>query len=238
MALIKNYSQFHRIEYKGITYIFDPYEFGIGSWKLLTPSGKGGKNAQKEIQIELNKIVFDKTDLPSVLERFRNSTPEERKNLRDISMTWLALRIKGIKSNREVPGSRTTKSFNVGNIYFYIYDAKLKDELPMWDRFPLTIPLKMLNDGFIGLNLHYLDVGTRAVFVNELINNFGSLSGKNLKLAVDYSKIVNETKGYESCIKRYLFSHVKSRILPLEAHELAYAVWMPVQEFKFNKTKR
>ena len=55
--MIKNYSQFHRVDLEGTSYIFDPYEFGIGSWKLLTRSGKGGKNAPKNIQEKLNLII-------------------------------------------------------------------------------------------------------------------------------------------------------------------------------------
>jgi len=43
-----------------------------------------------------------------------------------------------------------------GNMYMFFYDAKHKDTLPYWDRFPLVIPFRSVVNGFYGINLHYL----------------------------------------------------------------------------------
>ena len=42
-----------------------------------------------------------------------------------------------------------------GKMYFYFYDPKYKAVLPIYDRFPLVIPIEPYPDGFLGLNLHY-----------------------------------------------------------------------------------
>ena len=42
----------------------------------------------------------------------------------------------------------------IGRMYFFYYDAKNKDKLPQWDRFPLVLPIERYGNGFLGLNLH------------------------------------------------------------------------------------
>ena len=45
---------------------------------------------------------------------------------------------------------------SVGSMYLYIYDPKTKDKLPIWDTCPLVFPMEFYDDGFLGLNMHYL----------------------------------------------------------------------------------
>ena len=168
MALTKNYTNFHRIEYEGQTYIFDPYFQGVGGWKEYTLLEKGGKIAKREIQQELNSIMFGNSELPSLLQRLKNASRNEREKFKEIALTWLMIKIKGLRSNQDVIGSKTAKTLTPGNLYFYIYDAKYKDVLPIWDRLPLTIPIQMYSDGFLGLNLHYLDPQRSAAIISEI----------------------------------------------------------------------
>src|SRR5210317_565519 len=57
-----------------------------------------------------------------------------------------------------------------GNMYMYFYDPKFKETLPYYDRFPLTIMIDAAPGGFYGLNLHYLNYGVRARFLDELMS--------------------------------------------------------------------
>ena len=54
-----------------------------------------------------------------------------------------------------------------GRLNMFIYDPKLKKKLPYYDTFPLVLPLEKYNDGFLGLNFHYLPIlcPTRACMV-------------------------------------------------------------------------
>lgn len=54
-----------------------------------------------------------------------------------------------------------------GRMNFFLYDAKYKDKLPYWDRFPLVLPLEETNNGFIGLNFHYLSIPMRLKLLNR-----------------------------------------------------------------------
>ena len=44
----------------------------------------------------------------------------------------------------------------IGRFYFFFYTPKGHETLPYWDHFPMVIPLQRYDDGFLGLNLHYI----------------------------------------------------------------------------------
>lgn len=247
MKNTKNYTEFHIVKYKGKNYIFDPYRFGRGLWAILTPTGKPGKNVDRGLQRELNVFYFQQEELPSIQERFKTATAEEIQKLKDISITWLQLKIKALQQGIEIPQlvPPDYKSES-GGLYLYVYDAKYKDILPIWDKFPLTIILELTNVGFLGLNLHYLDGALRLIFIDQLIRDFGNTYNKMsnmLKLAISYDLIKNKdnNKSYKPCIRRYLFSHiVNNKILPIQSHEWLYAAMVSVPQFQKlnNKSKR
>jgi hypothetical protein len=45
----------------------------------------------------------------------------------------------------------------------------------------------------------------------------------------------SKLKEFRPCIKQYLYSHVKSRILSVEHNEWDIAVFLPIQQFKKAK---
>ena len=55
-----------------------------------------------------------------------------------------------------------------GNMYLFMYDPKLKKELPYYDTVPLVLPFRSLPDGFLGINLHYLPYLARFKLLGEL----------------------------------------------------------------------
>ena len=92
---------------------------------------------------------------------------------------WLGEKISRVRipSNRgnilNDPRRVSSKAF-IGKMYFFNYDAKFKEVLPVWDKFPLVIPMDTYSNGFLGLNLHYLDPGSRLALLDRLhdfINN-------------------------------------------------------------------
>ena len=63
---------------------------------------------------------------------------------------------------------RMTNSNFIGHMYFFFYDPKTKDKLPYYDRFPLVIPIQKYNDGFLGVNLHYIHPKHRIILLDKL----------------------------------------------------------------------
>lgn len=123
----------------------------------------------------------------------------------------------------------------IGRMYFFWYDPKHKKTLPVYDRFPLVFPIERYSDGFLGLNLHYLSQGERAELLGRLLKFKSSpnLTDKTkLKLSYD---LLSATKRINTqmrpCIKRYLFSHVRSPFIEVPGTEWDRAIELPVELF-------
>ena len=151
---------------------------------------------------------------------------------------WLRAKIAELNPTRQSvtrDKERLKDSTIVGKMYFYYYDPKTKDMLPYWDKFPLVIPIETYRDGFLGLNLHYISPKQRLVLLDalsEYANN--SNYDETTRLRLTYSKLKNIGKAYKAkpCIKKYLFKHVDSRFLEIEANEWDIAVLLPFQNFQ------
>jgi len=123
----------------------------------------------------------------------------------------------------------------VGKMYFFYYDPKHKKTLPIYDRFPLVFPIEPYPDGFLGLNLHYLDGGQRGALLNQLTSfRTNSRFDEKTRLRLSYDLLSN-TKKLASlsrpCIKRYLFTQVRSKFIEITANEWENAIALPVQMF-------
>lgn len=125
----------------------------------------------------------------------------------------------------------------IGHMYAYFYDPKHKDTLPIYDTFPLTIVIEKYADGFLGLNLHYLTPMYRLTLLDKLMDfaNDAKLD-ENTKLKLTYTMLKSTTKLREAepCIKRYLYSHVKSRFLMIPATEWEKTIFLQVESFHRN----
>lgn len=128
---------------------------------------------------------------------------------------------------------------SIGSMFMFFYDPKLKDKLPFYDIFPLVIPIGMKNDGFLGLNLHYLPPYLRAVLMDKLyqtVNNKRYDATTQLKVSYDLLNEYSKFRYFKPCVKRYLFSHVGSSFLKIEPVYWDAALMLPTERFK-NKSK-
>ena len=123
----------------------------------------------------------------------------------------------------------------VGKMYMYFYDPKHKETLPYYDRFPLIIMVGPAPRGFMGLNLHYLPLATRAKFLDALldtINNERYDESTRFRLSYDMLKRASRLKAFRPCLKRYLSSHVRSRLALVPAPEWEIATFLPTADFE------
>lgn len=141
---------------------------------------------------------------------------------------------KNIVNNTE----RSRDATVIGKMYFFYYDPKHKKTLPVYDRFPLVFPIERYSDGFLGLNLHYLSQGERALLLRRLTEY---RTARNLtersRLRLTYD-LISSTRKLASlsrpCIKRYLFDHVRSKFVEVIPSEWQQAIDLPVQMFVVN----
>lgn len=238
-----DYTQMQELEYKGKTYLFNPYSMGVGLWAEKTLSGKAGKYATKEVQKKLNKEAFGYDELPNMTERLNLSSGSKKQRIRQTAVEWLQAKFMLVRAGfSQIPES-TTKNISgcQGMMFFYRYDPKHKQTLPVWDEFPLVIILEQYDDGFLGLNLHYAAEAERNVLLMSLLSSrIYNPELNKVKVNVDYERIVQNTKkypGFKNCIKRYLTTHIVGKALEIRPHEWGLAVLLPGAEFHRNQKK-
>lgn len=130
----------------------------------------------------------------------------------------------------------------VGKLYMFVYDAKHKATLPFYDKFPLVFPLQFDKGGFLGINLHYLPPVARAGLMDALYTEANNENyNKSMKLIIDYGKLKQNPikfSGYQECVKRYLFDHVKSPFHYVNPKDWDKALMLPMQKWAVNPDKR
>jgi hypothetical protein len=150
---------------------------------------------------------------------------------------WLRAKVKELTpTSRALMTDRDRLKTNstIGKMYFYFYDPKTKDTLPYYDRFPLVIPIESYNDGFLGLNLHYIHPKQRLILLDKLSETAtNDKFDSKTKLRVSYGYLAGASRAFEAtpCIKRYLYSHIQSRFLEISADEWDIAAMLPVETF-------
>ena len=118
-----------------------------------------------------------------------------------------------------------------GRLNFFFYDPKYKQVLPLYDRFPLVLPLETIPGGFMGLNFHYI----RPVQRISLLNNLQRFATGGMKPSTRIDATYDGIKGVritKNMIKKYLYRHVRSSFLRVDFDEAALAVMLPVQQFR------
>lgn len=132
----------------------------------------------------------------------------------------------------ETAGSFSTQM--LGKMIFYTYDAKYKDSLPYWDVFPVMFPISSDGRSMLGMNLHYLPPVERARLMAALmtLSNTTSLMPQT-KLLMTY-KLLNASSKFQyfkPCLKKYLFSHIQSRVLIIRPEKWTNVLFLPLARF-------
>lgn len=125
--------------------------------------------------------------------------------------------------------------YSIGKMYFYGYDPKTKDTLPYYDIFPLILMVRGLDDGWYGLNLHYLPPKQREILIYRLMENMTNNNiDKNARIKMNYKMLssVAKYRYFKPCFKRYLRTHVKTRVMPIPFNKWPNAILLPVANFK------
>ena len=180
-----------------------------------------------------------------LLNRIKESLAKEGLTPRtNQARAWLRMKIKDLKPTRAAllkDRDRLKERSVIGKMYFYFYDPKTKEKMKYYDRFPLVIPIERYNDGFLGLNLHYIHPKYRMTMLDKLsatANN--SAYDEKTKLRISYQYLTAASKVFEAtpCIKRYLFSQIESRFLEITADEWDIAALLPMESFVGASTSK
>ena len=183
--------------------------------------------------------------MAKLLDRIKTSLAKEGLTPRtNASRAWLRAKVKDLKptsSGLMRDKDRLKNTSMIGRMYFYFYDPKTKDTMPYYDRFPLVIPIERYNDGFLGLNLHYIHPKYRMILLDKLSDTMSNDTyDDKTKLKINYRYLAAASRIFEAnpCIKRYLFTQIESRFLEITADEWDIAAMLPVESFVGASTSK
>lgn len=131
--------------------------------------------------------------------------------------------------------ARFVPNLEIGNMYCFLYDAKHKDTLPYWDKFPLIFPAGPAKDGFYGVNFHYLPHATRAKLMDALYSiktdkNFDM----NTKIQLSYDVLISTSKfkWFKPAFKHYLYGHMESEFIFIPSAEWDAALFLDMAQWQ------
>jgi len=183
--------------------------------------------------------------MAKLLDRIKASLAKEGLSPRtNASRAWLRAKVNDLKptsSGLMTDRQRLRTSSMIGRMYFYFYDPKTKDSMPYYDKFPLVIPIEQYNDGFLGLNLHYIHPKHRMVLLDKLSDTTSNNTyDEKTKFKINYRYLSAASRIFEAtpCIKRYLFTQIESRFLEITADEWDIAAMLPVESFVGASTSK
>ena len=153
----------------------------------------------------------------------RKSVDWYRKNLADLNNRVTAAALMRSGKLNGIPSR--------GRLNFFFYDPKYKQVLPLYDRFPLVLPLETIPGGFMGLNFHYIRPVQRISLLNNLQRYASGGMRPSTRIDATYDGIKN-VRIARNTIKKYLYGHVRSSFLRVDFDEAALAVMLPVQQFR------
>lgn len=176
----------------------------------------------------------------SLVDQFRASMtamaplPNAAKNNK--SVKWFQDTIKNI------PRAKVSAVPEVGKMYTYVYDAKYKNKLPYWDKFPLVVILDVNSEYQLGLNLHYVAPKMRQAFLEKLLAANPRLLnqktiGPRAKFKINWAA-VKKYPGADKMIKLYIRSRIKGRLVEISPTQWANTIYLPTQQFLDKNGRR
>tara|TARA_B100000287_G_scaffold334879_1_gene320238 strand:+ start:20 stop:619 length:600 start_codon:yes stop_codon:yes gene_type:complete len=182
--------------------------------------------------------------MESLLERLESETPSELRERSLESLRFFQQRVRNLKLTAE--GFYRQSDLNKANkllegrMYTFFYDAKTKKKLPYWDRFPLVILLELRQDGFTGLNLHYIPPRYRVKFLYELykyvVFDDDAMAEEEMRMRIKmtYSLLtgISKLKSFKPCFKRYLTTQMEGRALEITPNYWDTMAMLPLAQFQ------
>ena len=153
---------------------------------------------------------------------------------------WFRKKARQTRSSQAYPRSimssaeRKKARLVPGMIVHFFYDPKTKDKLPYYDTFPLIFFVGPAENGFYGINLHYLPPSLRANLMDALYDAANNKKyDDSTRIIISYGILKNASKYryFKPCFKHYLNNHVKSNFIQIDAVEWDIALFLPTERF-------
>lgn len=194
--------------------------------------------------------------LANIEKSFYRANPKSQKRNTEKSLKWFSQFVP--KNYNRVRTARLFRdrdlwadSITPGNMYFFEYDAKHKDTLPFWDKYPLIFPWDVWQGGdgkygesgvtyMIGVNLHLLPPALRFAAMKALLttrNQKRYRRNTRLKISWQVLKGLSNSKYFEHSVRIYRMDHVRSKFVKIPPVSWELAVFLPTQRIVGSKSQ-
>ena len=182
-----------------------------------------------------NNVLEDIKDSDSISVKMNKSLKWYRKFVREASLKDNIGPLKYLGDN--IPHQVSNpKQIQIGQILFYTYDPKTKDEMEYYDTCPMVILFDIKPDTFFGLNVHYLHPDVRHKLMTDLKKTASNKSLKDgTKMRINWqilNSAVRNNIWVKNSVKQYLFKQIKSNVLIVPSSQWQFATWLPLERFK------
>jgi len=170
------------------------------------------------------------SEVPSIQTATTNASTWLREQARSVTTPIDTKRVIGNMSSSD----RLVANITVGRMYMFMYDPKMKEDLPYYDKFPLIFPFRRVKGGFYGINMHYLPHMMRAKLMDALYtlaNNQAHDDTTKLRLSYQILSRASRFRYFQPCVKHYLNNHVRTRFLWIPADQWETALFLPLERF-------
>lgn len=178
----------------------------------------------------------------SPFQKIRINVSDSKKSLAWYQDQIKSLAEKSIRPNKLMSSAPDlTSSIEPGKMYMFFYDAKYKDILPYWDRFPLVLPFRKVPGGFYGINLHYLPYDFRFKLLEALHKLAADKNiSEDTKIRASWQTLsrLSTIAPLEPCVKHYLYDHLQSKFLNIKYPDWVTAALLPVERFQGARKDR
>lgn len=180
--------------------------------------------------------------MPRLIESAKTSLSKEgiERNTAQ-SRKWLSERLREMVSNNPRPQmfmqepEKLKIKPKLGRMYMFLYEPLGKKTLPYYDRFPLVFVIRYYPDGFLGLNLHYLQPFFRLKLFNMLmmlVNNDKYDETTKLRITWSILKKMPRSEMSGACVKRYKYSQLVNKFIVVPPDDWEIAAFLPTERFK------
>ena len=162
------------------------------------------------------------------------------------SFSWYMNQVRNVARGINNPSTAMSSSiakrqtiYDIGEMYLFRYDAKHKNKLPYFDAFPLCLPFEPTNDGFWGMNLHYLPYMLRAQLLGKLLETLDDkelTSQSQMRYSWELLSSAARFPEVKPCVKRYLTTQMRSSFYWIDPLDWKAAIFLPVEDFNTSKS--
>jgi len=175
--------------------------------------------------------------MKSLLEKLDSESPKELERRSRESLEWFRkntrrLRITSERFYKQSDLPRVNKYID-GRFYTYFYNPEYAAKLPYYDRFPCVLIIERYQNGFLGLNFHYIPPRMRVKLLFELFEfaiyeekdekeiddqelkglGVDSFDANRIRMNYRLLTAITKLRFFKPCLKRYRYDKIFGRAL-------------------------